>query len=140
MARMANLLGMLSLAAAIAAAGYLIFADTYSTQSCSAVPGVAGQTCVSGAGETLIEENGAWVLWLLAIPVAGTAVVAALIAFKWPAGPAWVIALVLLAASFFTALTIGAFFLPATILAVVAVALRARVPGERPSETSRSRL
>ena len=138
MARVATLLGMLSVVAAMVAAGYLIFADTYSSQSCSAVPGVAGQTCVSGAGETLIEVTGAWVLWLLAIPVVGTAVIVAFIGLKWLAGPAWAIALFLLTASFVTALTIGAFFLPATILAVVAVTFRTRAPGERPGETARS--
>jgi hypothetical protein len=124
MMRTATLVGSLSVMAAIIGACYLIFADTYSSQSCSAVPGVAGQTCTSESGETLIEANGAWVLWLLAIPVAGTAALAATLVLPWPAGPTWVIGLFPIAASFITALTIGAFFLPAAILAVVAAALR----------------
>ncbi len=121
---------ILALAAAVAAAVYLIVADTYSSQSCSAVPGGAGQTCVSAAGSTLIEENGRWVLWYLAVPIGCTVAVAAVIVSGLPAWPGWVVALFLLSASTFTALTIGAFFLPAALLALLAVALygRARRP------------
>jgi hypothetical protein len=64
----ARVLAALSVLAALIAAAYLIFADTYHGQGCSY--GEDGVYRCEELSATLIEENGSWVLLLLALPVA----------------------------------------------------------------------
>lgn len=118
MQRFAVGMSVFALAAAVAGAAYLIFADSYSSESCSMTAGSDVMTCAVSDGSTLIEESGRWVLWLLAVPVVATAIVVAVIVGGLPAWPGWVVAVFLLCASILTSLTIGAFFLPAALLAV----------------------
>jgi hypothetical protein len=112
-------LAVLALLAALAAAGYLGLADTYRHETCFVE--ATGTRCVSGAS-TLIEENGAWVALILAVPVAVTAL-GLVLAVQSPAQrPArWVLAAAFFLLCLLTGFTIGLFFLPAALLSVLSV-------------------
>lgn len=89
---------------------------------------------ISTQSETLVGENGAWVLFVLAVPLAATVVVAALLMPRrrwtlWIAcGVTGVLALLNLPAM----LTIGVFVLPVT--AALVLACLCDVVSQRPTE------
>jgi hypothetical protein len=130
--RTATLLAACALVAALAGAAYLLVADTYTSTSCSVGAGLTVDTgereCVT-TGETLVEVNGRGVLPLFLVPIGITATLAALIQFRTGKFLQWALAIGLASACFLTALTIGLFFLPAAVLALIAVAV------DRPERT-----
>jgi hypothetical protein len=122
----ASLLASTAVLAAVLAAAFLSFANTYSGESCEVVPGSAGE-CSDTSG-TLAEENGKWVYGLLAVPVVIAAAGLAAIACCLPKGIAWSLAGLALAGCLIAIFSIGVFFLPAALLLLSAAATdRARV-------------
>jgi hypothetical protein len=119
---MARVLAVLALIFAVAAAGYLIFADTYSGQQCtggsSSVP-----TCIE-TSSTLIEENGSGVLFILAIPVVLATAQLLLVVADAPGVLSGLLAAMFLGLCLIAVFTIGFYFLPAALLSGVAGALR----------------
>ena len=64
--RAATLLAVGGLIAALLAAGALTFVDFYSGETCEVTSG--GTARCTDESSTLIQENGRWVLGLLAVP------------------------------------------------------------------------
>lgn len=122
--RLAIVLAAGAILTAVLAAGFLTFADTYSSERCEATPGQ--ETQCSSESRTLIEENGKWVLGLLAVPIAFSAGVAAAITYRLPVGVAWSLAILALAACLIAIFSLGAFFLPAALLLIAAAAMDRR--------------
>jgi hypothetical protein len=118
--RTASLLAVAALLIALLAAGVLTFADTSSSTSCEGTSSGV-QTCTD-ASSTLIQENGSWVLALLAVPVLLAAGVVAAIAYKLPPPVEWILALAAFAACIVAIFSVGIFFLPTALLLVVAAA------------------
>jgi hypothetical protein len=110
-------------------AGWLLVADFYTSLACTPAVG-GGLNCVT-SHQTLIEHEGPRVLWLLAVPIAVTGLVAALLWMTAWKPLEWSLAGLLLAACMLTGLTIGSFFLPAALCLLAAVALDRR-PSEEP--------
>ena len=127
-ARVSGVLALAAVAAAVAGALYLGFADVYSSTSCSTVPG-GEMRCSQDVGRTLAEVNGGGVLWLLAVPIAFTVAIGALVAARAMRWLAWPLAVLFVLACLVSGFTIGMFFLPAAALAVTAVAVDS---GKRP--------
>jgi hypothetical protein len=121
--RVSTALAGLAIAAALVAAAFLIFADTYSGQTC--VASASGSSTCTSESSSLIEENGSWVLILLAVPVLlsllGFVAVQPHLGLPWFLG--WTIAVgyaILCVAAMFS---IGFFFIPSAALLLVATAL-----------------
>jgi hypothetical protein len=113
----------LALAAAILAAGFLTFADTYSGQTCTATAG--GDPVCASESSSLIEENGAWVLALLIVPIALSAVglLATLPRFDLPWFLGWTVSVSYALLCVISAASIGFLFMPSALLLLVATAL-----------------
>jgi hypothetical protein len=118
--RTASLLAIAALLIALLAAGVLTFADTSSSTSCEATPGGV-QTCTD-ASSTLIQENGSWVLALLAVPVLLAAAAVGAIVYQLPTQIEWILALAAFAGCIVAIFSVGIFFLPTALLLVVAAA------------------
>ncbi len=118
--RTASFLAAAALLAAVLAAAFLSFANTYSGESCEISPG-SMRECSSDSA-TLVEQNGIWVYGLLAIPIAITASVLAAIAYRLPKGIEWLLAGLALTGCVIAIFSIGVFFLPAALLLVSAAA------------------
>ena len=118
----------LSVAALVWSLGLLLaalIAPVYSTSSASDVNGV------TLGSATLVQENGAWVLILVGIPAAVSAlVIVALRArrsgARWGTPLAWTAIALLTAEALVGVMTIGLFIVPAIVLLVVATR---RAPG-----------
>lgn len=116
--RAATVAGGLAFLAALAATLFLAFGAAYSGHTCT------GGVCTSDS-RTLIEENGSWVLILLAIPVAlsGIIFVSVLPNVSWDkyAGRAAAVGLLLFCVALVVSL--GLLFLPSLLLAIIALVL-----------------
>jgi hypothetical protein len=124
---MARVIAGLALLLAVIGAGFLIFADTYSGQSCSySADGV--YRCVDTSA-TLIEMNGKWVLGLVSLPIA---IAAAQLLLVMNGAPGVITGIV--AAAFFgfclvAIFSVGMVFLPSALAVVLAAALRKDTTG-----------
>jgi hypothetical protein len=118
--RIAAILASAALLAAVLAAGFLSFADTYSGQTCEASPG--RDTVCTDSSATLVEENGKWVYGLLAVPIAITVGALTTVAFRLPRGIEWSLAGLALLGCVIAIFSVGVFFLPAALLLVAAAA------------------
>jgi hypothetical protein len=112
----------LSVAAAIAAAGYLIFADTYSGSTCIAT--TSGPAVCSSKSSSLIKENGVWVLALLSVPIALSAagLMTTLPRFDLPWFLGWLVAVSFALLCVVAMFSIGFFFVPSALLLLIATA------------------
>ena len=118
----------LSVAALVWSLGLLLaalIAPVYSTSSASDVNGV------TLGSATLVQENGAWVLILVGIPAAVSAVVIVALrarrsGARWGTPLAWTAIALLTAEALVGVMTIGLFIVPAIVLLVVATR---RAPG-----------
>ncbi len=118
----------LSVAALVWSLGLLVaalIAPVYSTSSTSDVNGV------TLGNATLVQVNGAWVLILVGIPAAMSAVVIVALrarrsGARWGAPLAWTAIALLTAEALVGFMTIGLFIVPAIVLLVVAAR---RAPG-----------
>ncbi len=118
--RTASVLAATALLAALLAAAFLSFADTYSGESCEVTAGSSPE-CTS-TSRTLAEENGKWVYALLSVPIGTAAATWAAIAFHLPKGIEWSLVGLALAACVVALFSIGVFFLPAALLLLAAAA------------------
>ncbi len=91
-------------------------------QGVSVTASSSGEVVESSEQASLLAENGMWALGLLAVPIvlAGLGVFGAARRFRFLL---WSVAVVLLVFSVISAMTIGLFYLPATIALLVAAAL-----------------
>jgi len=127
----AKTLAALALITALVSGAALIFVDSSSSQTCTTGP-AGSESCVNGSS-TLIEENGAWVLAYLAVPVVLT--LAGLVAIRlgvrrWLQ---WLIAGVFLFLCIITGFTIGTFYLPSALLLLLAVVTNRRPASSHPA-------
>jgi hypothetical protein len=114
---------------AVAAAGWLAaWPCFYRGVSASGAPGGPVRTRLFC--DSLIGENGTWVIWLLLLPVA-LSLVAALASRAGIRPAAWACAIVALAFCVLSAFSIGAFYLPSAIAMTVAAATARRRRRER---------
>ena len=119
---MSTIVAALALLGSLIAVTYLVFADTYTSRTC--ITTAEGVVECTSSSRTLIEENGSWVLLLLAIPVLLTA--AGLLAtypqadVPWLA--AWVVAVLYALLCIFAIAPFGLFFVPSAFLLLVATA------------------
>lgn len=129
----------LSVAAFVWSLGLVVaalFAPVYSTASTS--PDVNGVTLGSAS---LVQENGAWVLILVGIPAAASAVVMLALrarrsGARWGAPLAWTAIGLLTAEALVGMMTIGLFIVPAIVL-LVAATRRAPGAGAPPDRATR---
>jgi len=119
----ATAFSVLATAAAAGGAVFLAFVPVYHGVRCGGAP--SRQTCEELPSRTLIEENGAWVLLLLAVPLALTFAGLASVRWRLPRALTWATAVALLAACSIAIFSIGAFFLPAALLLLAAAVARA---------------
>lgn len=117
----ARLLAASGLLLSLLAAAYLALADTYSSQSC--VSDGTSTVCTDKSSSTLIEENGAWVLLLLAVPICLAAAQLLLVIAHGPAVLKSLVAGVFLPACLIALFSLGVFFLPAALVSAVALLL-----------------
>jgi hypothetical protein len=122
--RSSIILSACGLIVALVAIGLLTFAEVYSSEACEVTTG-GTQSCHSESS-TLVDENGRWVLGLMAVPVviAGGMLVATI--YRLPVQLEWLLAGGLLAACLLAILSIGFFFLPAAALLIAAAASERR--------------
>lgn len=117
------------LALTLAADAFLLLADTYSSESCSVSPDGTGY-CFSSSS-SLIQENGEWVLLLLAVPTVLAGVVFLLSLSQSVSRTAKLLsraaAVLFLAGCLVTGFSIGLFYLPAALACLLAVAFDRRV-------------
>jgi hypothetical protein len=118
------LLATAAVLAALVAAVFLTFADTYSGQECQ-VSSQAALECREFS-RTLAERNGNWVLALFVIPIALTAAGVYTVHQDLPRRLAWLLAWLLLAGCIIAIFSFGAFFLPAALLLLAAAAVSGR--------------
>jgi len=112
---------VLSGLAALAAAGgaaFLAFVPVYQGVSCRGGP--AGEVCQDLPSKTLAQENGTWVLLLLAVPVLLTLAQLSALGLGAARAFGWAPAVCLAAACAIAIFSIGVFFLPAALLALAA--------------------
>jgi hypothetical protein len=112
--RIAVSLALGALFVGVLAAVLLTFVDAYSGSSCEVTPGRV-ETC-SDTSRTLVEENGRWVLLLLAVPVALAAGVLLAIRYRMPVVIEWLLASIAFAGCALAIFSVGIFFLPMTFL------------------------
>lgn len=115
----------LALAAAFVVSGVLVFAETYSTLTCTP------EGCVSGSS-TLIEENGTWVLAVLALPAMLVLATIGAVYLAVPRGIPWGLAAFFLGACLISAASVGIAYLPAAGLLIIALALSQRNKAQPP--------
>ena len=118
----ARVVAMAGVLAMLAASTLFLFADSYAGSSCTTTDGV--RECTEGSS-TLMEKNGRGVLAILAIPVVLAGAVATLVWLRGPRKLAIALAVLLLLACMVAAASVGLFFVPGAVLALVAVALDA---------------
>jgi len=106
---------------AVAAGLWLAFYPGF-YQGVSVTASSSGEVVERSEQASLLAENGMWALGLLAVPIvlAGLGVLGALRSHRFLL---WSVAVVLLVFSVISAMTIGLFYLPATIALVIAAAL-----------------
>jgi hypothetical protein len=119
---MARVIAGLALFLALVGAGFLIFAETYSGQSCS--NGADDVYRCVDTSATLIEMNGNWVLALLGLPIALAAAQHLLVANGAPGLITGVIAAAFLGFCLVAIFSIGIFFLPSAVAALLAATVR----------------
>jgi hypothetical protein len=112
---------LVALALALAAGLWLAF-DPYSYSGVSGSATSSGVTTEQTENASLIEENGSWVIGLLAVPVA-LAGLGVLGTARRHRILAWSAAGVLVAFSLVTGFSIGLFYAPAAVALLVAAAL-----------------
>lgn len=123
--RASRTLQLLALAgAALWSVGLLVAATTvsvYQTETSSST-GSGSTESISSHGETLVGENGTWVLIVLAVPLAATLLVALalLTRRRWALWIACAITATLALGNLVAMLTVGVFVLPVTAALVVA--------------------
>jgi hypothetical protein len=106
-------------AVALAIAVVLLFAPIISVESCSVTSGEPA-VCTKGS-RSLLSAEGLWVVLPLALPA-----IACLVPLRLTGNlAAWLTAVALLVFCLLTGLTIGVFFMPVALIALVLAALRA---------------
>jgi hypothetical protein len=100
------------------ASAYFLFADTSRGSSCTVVAG-GDQQC-SSYSRTLVEDQGAWVLALLAAPVVLTGIVFWLIATSGDRSLAVGVAVLFLGFCVISIFSIGAFYILGALLLLTA--------------------
>jgi hypothetical protein len=128
---MARLAAGVAVMLSFLAASVLIFVDTYSSRSCSSDSSGVMQ-CVDSSS-TLIEENGAWVLILLSVPVSLALGLYLSIELGASSLVKGLLAAVLVATCLVAITSVGLFFLPAALVAAVAVFLDRPQNGSQPT-------
>ena len=116
------MLSLVAVGLAFAASVYWAFAPTNTVSTCSTAAQRDLFEC-SSTSETLLQSEGGSVIWLLAVPVALAAAIAALVAVRRARWLAWVLALVFWVACLVSLASIGLFYVPAAVASVVAVAV-----------------
>ena len=121
--RPASLAGGAGFIAALAVALFLTFGNTYRSSSCSVEPG--GETRCVEDSSTAVEENGAWIAVLFAIPVllSGVVFVSVLPGVRWDKYAGRTAAVGLLLFCVVLALSLGLLFFPSLFLAILALFL-----------------
>jgi hypothetical protein len=110
----------------VAAALFLALGNAYSGETCPAVsPDSAGVSVCASSSRTLIQENGSWVVALLAIPVllTGIVFVSVLPRTHWDKYAGRTAAVGLLLFCVVLIVSLGLLFLPALALSTVALVL-----------------
>lgn len=118
-------------AVALAIAVVLLFAPITSFEGCSVTSGEPA-VCTEGT-RSLLSAEGLWVILPLALPA-----IACLVPLRLKGNlAAWLIAVALLVFCLLTGFTIGVFFMPVALIALVLAALRAGgAPAPRRSPTN----
>lgn len=128
---MARLAAGVAVMLSFIAASLLIFVDTYSSRSCSADSSGVMQ-CVDSSS-TLIEENGAWVLILLSVPVTLALGIYLSIELGASSLVKGLLAAVFVGTCVVAITSVGLFFLPAALVAAIAVFLDRPQDGSQPA-------
>ena len=131
--RAATTLAGLAVVLAFLAASFLLLADTYSGQTCTASAAGGVPVCTSESS-SLIEQNGSWVLALLAVPLLFSAAgfLATLQRFNLPWFAGWVVAVSYALLCVVAAASIGFFFVPSALLLLIATGLNGYQRAYRP--------
>ena len=123
--RAATVLGLLSIALALAGAAFMLFGPSVREVSCQATPGgTPGRSeCTESSASLLDSEDDARIIALAAVPLILTAGTTFLtFQAPRPKAPRWLLAGVYLFLCLLTGFTIGIFFLPSALLLIASVA------------------
>lgn len=117
-----RLVAAFALTAALAASIALLFADTYSGQTCSSISGRATE-CV-GHSSTLVEQHGRFAVGILAVPVLIVGAIGALVRLEGPPSLTLGLAVTFLFLCGIASASVGLFYMPAGGLALAAAVMQ----------------